>query len=141
MRLDRTALRAVNAMEGGPVSPGELGRRLHLASGSVTALLDRLEGAGHIKRRLSDADRRRRDAYLTPSTRKQAGERYEALARELHTAFAEADNQEIARVTSALDVVATAFVEAARLATADLHARTETPPGCARPAQKVRPTE
>lgn len=112
--VDRTALRAVNAMEDGAISPGELGRRLHLASGSVTALLDRLEQAGHIVRHLSSTDRRRRDAALTPATRRQAGERYEALAAALRAAFAATEEAELARIIDALDAVSTAFVTSAQ---------------------------
>lgn len=115
MRLDRTALRAVNAMEGGAVSPGDLGRRLHLASGSVTALLDRLERAGHIERRLSDADRRRRDANLTPGTRRRARERYEALGHALSAAFDGTDAHKLTRAIAALESVAGAFLASARL--------------------------
>jgi DNA-binding MarR family transcriptional regulator len=119
MGLDRTALRAVNAMEDAAISPGELGRRLHLASGSVTALLDRLERAGHIERHLSASDRRRRDARLTQATHRQAGERYEALAQALRAAFADADDRDLARVTTALEAVATAFTTAGRSAPHD----------------------
>ena len=44
--------------ENRPVSPKEIGPYLHLSSGSITALLDRLEKAGYI-RRISNPDDRR----------------------------------------------------------------------------------
>ncbi|MER6916149.1 MarR family winged helix-turn-helix transcriptional regulator [Streptomyces sp. NPDC000594] len=42
----------------GPVTPGILRARLGLTSGAVTACLDRLERAGHIRRTRDQADRR-----------------------------------------------------------------------------------
>lgn len=43
----------------GPVSVGELGRRLRLDSGTLTPLLKRMEAAGHVSRRRDPADERR----------------------------------------------------------------------------------
>lgn len=42
-----------------PITPGRLGEQLNLSSGSVTALIDRLERAGHIRRDRDTADRRK----------------------------------------------------------------------------------
>jgi DNA-binding MarR family transcriptional regulator len=47
------------AREGRPMSPGQLGRELNLSSAAVTALVDRLEGNGHVRRGRDRADRRR----------------------------------------------------------------------------------
>ncbi|MFD2763095.1 MarR family winged helix-turn-helix transcriptional regulator [Micromonospora eburnea] len=44
---------------GGPITPGRLGEQLNLSSGSVTALIDRLERAGHVRRDRDTADRRK----------------------------------------------------------------------------------
>ncbi|HEY8526764.1 MAG TPA: MarR family transcriptional regulator [Acidimicrobiales bacterium] len=43
----------------GPLSAGEIARRTGLASASITALLDRLERRGFVRRRADAADRRR----------------------------------------------------------------------------------
>lgn len=58
---DLHALIAVMDAElvGEPITPGRLGERLNLSSGSVTALIDRLERAGHIRRDRDTADRRK----------------------------------------------------------------------------------
>lgn len=58
---DLHALIAVMDAElvGDPITPGRLGERLNLSSGSVTALIDRLERAGHIRRDRDTADRRK----------------------------------------------------------------------------------
>jgi DNA-binding MarR family transcriptional regulator len=42
-----------------PATPGWLGAQLGLTSPSTTALIDRLESAGHVVRRRSSADRRK----------------------------------------------------------------------------------
>ncbi|MFI2712503.1 MarR family winged helix-turn-helix transcriptional regulator [Micromonospora sp. NPDC018662] len=58
---DLQALIAVMEAElvGDPITPGRLGEVLNLSSGSVTALVDRLERAGHIRRDRDTADRRK----------------------------------------------------------------------------------
>jgi DNA-binding MarR family transcriptional regulator len=44
---------------GRPLTPGELGHRLGISSGATTAVVDRLERAGHVRRVRDDRDRRR----------------------------------------------------------------------------------
>src|SRR5687767_9364247 len=58
---DLHALIAVMDAElvGAPITPGRLGERLNLSSGPVTALIDRLERGGHIRRDRDTADRRK----------------------------------------------------------------------------------
>jgi DNA-binding MarR family transcriptional regulator len=58
---DLHALIAVMDAEllGDPITPGRLGEQLNLSSGSVTALIDRLERAGHVRRDRDTADRRK----------------------------------------------------------------------------------
>lgn len=85
--VDRSGLRAINAMERGSISPGELGELLSLSSGSVTALLDRLETGGHIERQRSDGDGRRRDARLKNTTREAADLQYSLLGKAIGSAF------------------------------------------------------
>lgn len=45
--------------EAGPMTAGELGRKTGLSTGSVTALVDRLEKAGYVAREKDPNDRRR----------------------------------------------------------------------------------
>ncbi|WP_416903265.1 MarR family winged helix-turn-helix transcriptional regulator [Micromonospora echinospora] len=58
---DLQALIAVMDAElrGDPMTPGRLGEHLDLSSGSITALVDRLERAGHLRRDRDPSDRRR----------------------------------------------------------------------------------
>lgn len=62
-RSDYDALEALDAH--GPLSPGELGTLLSLSSGSVTALLGRLEDLGWARRRPHPDDRRKVIISLT----------------------------------------------------------------------------
>jgi DNA-binding MarR family transcriptional regulator len=62
-RSDYDALEALD--EHGPLSPGELGRLLSLTSGSVTALVSRLEQLGWATRDDDPADRRKVVVSLT----------------------------------------------------------------------------
>jgi DNA-binding MarR family transcriptional regulator len=55
--------------QGGPHTPSDIGQRLNLTSGSVTALLDRLEGAAFVARTPNPDDRRSLLATLTPAGR------------------------------------------------------------------------
>jgi DNA-binding MarR family transcriptional regulator len=113
--VDRTALRAINAMERGGASPGSLGVALGLSSGSVTALLDRLQQAGHIERHLSQEDGRRRDATLTPATRAEAHAIYQGLGNAIAQAFVGQDEAEVRALASGLLALAQAFDRAGPL--------------------------
>lgn len=44
---------------GSPLTPGDLGECLGISSGATTAVVDRLERAGHVRRVRDDRDRRR----------------------------------------------------------------------------------
>ncbi|KAB7645521.1 MarR family winged helix-turn-helix transcriptional regulator [Polymorphobacter fuscus] len=56
--VHRNDLRSLKFLELGPTTPGELAAHTGLTSGSVTALIDRLEAAGFVKRHRGCADRR-----------------------------------------------------------------------------------
>lgn len=52
---------------GRPLTPGELGERLGISSGATTAVVDRLERAGHVRRVRDDTDRRRLTLHRSES--------------------------------------------------------------------------
>lgn len=74
--LHVTDIQALDAIVAAPVplTPGRLGRQLGLTSGSVTACLDRLEKAGHVKRVRQTADRRVVHLYCEPTAREAAAD-------------------------------------------------------------------
>ena len=54
----------------GPLPVNEIGRKVLLTSGSITAAVDRLETKGLVERRASGADRRARIVHLTREGRR-----------------------------------------------------------------------
>ncbi|MEL6184209.1 MAG: MarR family transcriptional regulator [Myxococcota bacterium] len=72
-------LRCMNALEGGALTAGEIGRRLGLTSGSVTALVDRLIAAGLVTRRRSHEDGRRMEVQLRPEALASIAEIYATM--------------------------------------------------------------
>jgi len=64
---------------GGSHTPSEIGHLLNLTSGSVTALLDRLEGAAFVTRSQNPEDRRSLLATVTPAGRHAMQWYYERL--------------------------------------------------------------
>lgn len=102
--IGRNDLRCVNLLEHGPLPPGELGRRLGLTSGSLTALADRLEQAGLARRIAGGDDRRVRAIELTPAAFAKIGPLYRGVA----LALADAAREEAVRAAmiAALDLVA-----------------------------------
>jgi DNA-binding MarR family transcriptional regulator len=70
MNMTQAELLAISwlAMDG-DLGPTELAHRLHLRTGAVTALLDRLEQRGHVVREPHASDRRRLVVRLTDQAR------------------------------------------------------------------------
>jgi len=68
--LHKTDLESLDLLflQGGACSPGDLGRATGLTSGSVTALIDRLEKAGYVKREPDQEDRRKQIVRIQRET-------------------------------------------------------------------------
>ncbi|MFC4537095.1 MarR family winged helix-turn-helix transcriptional regulator [Sphaerisporangium dianthi] len=91
--LHRTDLNAVvvimdAAREGRPLTPGALGAALNLSAPATTALLNRLEQAGHVERSRSETDRRKVELALHSQAVTLAKEFFTPLARHLSEALA-----------------------------------------------------
>jgi DNA-binding MarR family transcriptional regulator len=67
----------------GGLTPTELGRRLSLSSGAITALVDRLERTGHVQRRPNPADRRSSVVLPVPEGLEEVGRHFVPVAAEL----------------------------------------------------------
>ncbi|MEO1657254.1 MAG: MarR family transcriptional regulator [Pseudomonadota bacterium] len=65
--ITRNDLRCLNLLEHGPTSPKEISAALELTSGSVTAMIDRLEKSSYVKRIPHPDDRRALLIELTPA--------------------------------------------------------------------------
>ncbi|MFD7701333.1 MarR family transcriptional regulator [Streptomyces caelestis] len=70
----------------GPMTPGRLRKQLNLTSGAVTACLDRLERAGHIRRVRAADDRRVVHLEYAAQARSLAREYFRPLAHSTDTA-------------------------------------------------------
>lgn len=66
MHLNASEVDAMQHLMGQPLGPAELSRRLGITTASGTALVDRLEDAGHVARRPDTGDRRRKVIAPTP---------------------------------------------------------------------------
>ncbi len=81
MGVNRTDGRCLDIIDQhGRITAGELAREAMLTTGAVTAVLDRLEVAGHVRRVRDDEDRRRIYVEVTPETLTRMHELYAPLA-------------------------------------------------------------
>ena len=79
-----------------PLTPGRLREHLGLTSGAVTACLDRLEKAGHIRRSRDAADRRVVHVHYETGARPAARRHFMPLAEATSRAIDRFDEQELA---------------------------------------------
>jgi DNA-binding MarR family transcriptional regulator len=106
-RTDVAALELL--MSEGPLGPVELGGRLGMRSASATALVDRLEAAGHVARVRDPGDRRRITVVPTQHAREEAGAAVGPLLEGLHAAAARLEAGDRAVVVGYLEEVAAAL--------------------------------
>ena len=117
--LGRTDVRAMVAImdaarRGEALTAGVLGQAVDLSSASVTALVDRLERAGHV-RRVRDADDRRRVALeLSESAVAAGAEFFGGLNRDLMAAMADYSDDELTVVRRFLTRMAAVIERHAR---------------------------
>lgn len=104
--IGRSDLRALNLLEQGAMTAGDIGAALDLTSGSVTALLNRLAAADYVRRAAAPGDRRVVRVELEPSV-------YAAFAR-VYTPCGRAVAQVSGALTArARDIVVQAILDAA----------------------------
>lgn len=97
-RSDLQALQAlVQAREAGEASmtAGGLARALSLSPSATTALVDRLERAGHVRRAPDETDRRRVGLEMTETAGSEARALFGPLAASMLQAMDELDDAEI----------------------------------------------
>ena len=101
--LNRTDVRALVAImdaarRGEALSAGRLGEAVELRSASVTALVDRLENAGHLRRVRDPDDRRRVSLQMSDSAMAAGAEHFGGLQRDLTAAMEDYSDEELAVV-------------------------------------------
>lgn len=87
LSLKRSDVACLRLLSSGGKRASEIGQALGLTSGSVTALVDRLEAAKLVKRSESDADRRAIHVELMPATQRRLAKAYEPLIGALDAAL------------------------------------------------------
>ena len=106
--LNRTDVRALVAImdaarRGEALTAGQLGEAVDLRSASVTALVDRLERVGHVRRVRDPDDRRRVALEISDSAMAAGGEYFGGLQRDLGVAMAAYSDEELAVVRRFLE--------------------------------------
>ncbi|MGW2836305.1 MarR family winged helix-turn-helix transcriptional regulator [Streptomyces sp. NPDC001493] len=129
---DATAVLAIAAAEerGTPLSPARLSERISLSTGATTALLNRLEAAGHITRAREHSDRRIVTLRSGGHIQERADEFFGPLADRLDTTMAHYPPQLLERFEEFMaDLNATMDTHLA-------HQDTE-PPGASTPGRRT----
>ncbi|MEQ3550028.1 MarR family transcriptional regulator [Pseudonocardia nematodicida] len=80
---------------GAPLTPGVLGARLGLSTGATTALIDRLERAGHVRRSRESTDRRRVTLRQAENAAGIGGAFFGPLGSRMDVLLAEFDDAEL----------------------------------------------
>jgi DNA-binding MarR family transcriptional regulator len=84
--INRTDYRCIDVIDRhGRLTAGELAAESGLTTGAITAVLDRLERGGFVRRTRDAADRRRIFVELTPEARARAGQLYAPIATKART--------------------------------------------------------
>jgi DNA-binding MarR family transcriptional regulator len=105
--INRTEGRVIDIVDrAGRISAGQLGAEVRLTSGAVTAVVDRLEAAGLVRRVRDTVDRRRVFIEVTPKT--------EALAAPIFGPMAEEGYRVMAAYTDAELELINGFISASR---------------------------
>ncbi|TFV74961.1 MarR family transcriptional regulator [Blastococcus sp. CT_GayMR19] len=112
--LNRTDVRALVAVmdaarRGTSLTAGALGEAVDLRSASVTALVDRLERVGHLRRVRNPEDRRRVSLEMSDTAMAAGGEFFGGLQRDLMAAMSDYSDEELETVarflTAMTDVI------------------------------------
>lgn len=122
--LNRTDVRALVAImdaarRGEALTAGRLGEAVELRSASVTALVDRLEKVGHLRRARDAEDRRRVVLEMSDSAMAAGAAHFGGLARDLVAAMADYTDEELAVVHRWLEDMTAVITR---------HARADAPP-------------
>jgi DNA-binding MarR family transcriptional regulator len=97
--INRTDGRSLDILDQhGRMTAGALARASGLTSGAVTALIDRLERAGYVRRVRDTEDRRRVLVEMTDEARRRAGEVWGPIAQEAGELLGAYDDDQLALI-------------------------------------------
>lgn len=120
--LGRSDLNAIMWISAGvssdrPITVGELAQRIGLSPAAATALVDRLESAGHVTRVRDPANRRRVHVRMQDRALALATAFFVPLGRLMHDAAQDFSAEELARTTMVVRRLTTAVTAAREAAT------------------------
>lgn len=101
--LGPSDLRCLDRLVSGPLTAGELSKAIALRPAATTALLDRLERDGWVRRVRAEDDRRRVQVEMTPEGLARVGALYGPLAAEGPETFKSWNVADIQRLTALLE--------------------------------------
>lgn len=93
--------------ETGTSTGGAIAKRMHVAPATITALIDKLEHAGHVVRQRSETDRRQTMVVLTDRGRDALRRAPDALQQRFAAEFDALEDWEQAMIVAVLERVAT----------------------------------
>jgi DNA-binding MarR family transcriptional regulator len=102
------------ARRGDALTAGRLGEAVELRSASVTALVDRLEKVGHLRRVRDPEDRRRVSLQMSDAAMAAGAEHFGGLQRDLLAAMADYTDDDLAVVRRFLTDMTAVITEHAR---------------------------
>ncbi|MCY8309759.1 MarR family transcriptional regulator [Bacillus vallismortis] len=92
--------------EAGPMTAGELGKKTGLSTGSVTALVDRLEKAGYVAREKDPDDRRRVMIVPLTASKKHVTDLFRSLSESTMDLCRDYTEEELELIFSFVDKAA-----------------------------------
>lgn len=110
--LSPTDLRCLDLVQAsGGMTAGELATSSGLTTGAVTAVIDRLERAGYVRRNRDDSDRRKVNVEVTPRHYEEAGKVWQPLMEDWQKTLASRFTAQELRVITEFLVSATELGE------------------------------
>ena len=101
--VHRNDLRCLHLLQKGPATPAQVAGYTGLTSGSVTALIDRLETGGLVERRRSVSDRRSVEVAIPQARVAEIGAHRSEIEQAIRDHFSTRPAAEIADTAVALD--------------------------------------
>ncbi|QGG40622.1 MarR family winged helix-turn-helix transcriptional regulator [Aeromicrobium yanjiei] len=99
--MHRTDLAAIGlVMDRGPTSPKDISDGLGLSPSATSAMLDRLERAGHVRRERAETDRRSVRVEITDDALAVGGSMFGILAKHMRQVLGAHDEQDLARAAA-----------------------------------------
>lgn len=109
--IGRSDLRAVNLLERGPASHAQIARQLGLTPASVTALINRLEAQGLVRRTPHPTDRRVTHVELLPRAWSELANVYRPIGSAVLSATSERPPEQRRQLATLLQHLADVFDE------------------------------